>query len=325
MLLHLLHETRYDYPSPVKDAQHLAHLRPRDDGWQSLLRHDLRVAPTVVHRHDAQDGFGNGVSYFSLTAAHRQLRVVADSLVRTQTPATAQTDQPWEGVRERFRYHSGSAYDAAVEFVFASPYVPRHDDFVRYARPHFGANRGLLEASAALMTRIHEDFAYRTDSTEVHTAALEALHLRQGVCQDFAHVMVACLRAMGLSARYVSGYLLTQPPPGQARLIGADASHAWASVYLPGSGWCDFDPTNNRPPGEDYVCLAVGRDYGDVSPMRGVIHGSAQHRLNVAVTVTPLADDADEALVANTQTQSQTQGESAGAEWRPFHIQGEAE
>ena len=145
------------------------------------------------------------------------------------------------------------------------------------------------------MERIFDDFTYESDATQVNTPALEALHGKRGVCQDFAHVMVACLRAMGLPARYVSGYLLTKPPPGQPRLIGSDASHAWASVYLPAiegatpGRWYDFDPTNNRPPGEDYVTLATGRDYSDVSPIRGVIHGGAQHTLKVAVTVEPVA------------------------------------
>jgi transglutaminase-like putative cysteine protease len=141
------------------------------------------------------------------------------------------------------------------------------------------------------MTRIHTDFEYETEATDVSTPALEALRLRQGVCQDFAHVMLACLRSLGLAARYVSGYLLTEPPPGQPRLLGADSSHAWVSVYVPGDGkrgqWLDLDPTNRRSPGEDYVVLATGRDYSDVSPIRGVIHGGSNHQLHVAVTVLP--------------------------------------
>jgi transglutaminase-like putative cysteine protease len=151
----------------------------------------------------------------------------------------------------------------------------------------------VLEAANELMERIHADFEYETEATEVNTPALEALAIRKGVCQDFAHIMLASLRSLGLPARYVSGYLLTQPPPGQARLVGSDASHAWVSLYLPGEGaaagsWADLDPTNNRPPGEDYVTVATGRDYSDVSPVRGVLHGGANHTLNVAVSVTPV-------------------------------------
>ncbi len=207
---------------------------------------------------------------------------------------------PWEQVREQFRYRAGAAYDSASEFLFASPYVPRDEAFVEFARPSFLPGRPLPEAARDLMERIHHTMTYESESTEVNTPALEALKQGKGVCQDFAHIMVACCRAMGLPARYVSGYLLTSPPPGQPRLVGSDASHAWASVYCPGLGtWLDFDPTNNRAPGEDYVTLATGRDFLDVSPMRGVIRGGAQHILDVAVTVEPLPE---------TEVQSLTTG-----------------
>jgi transglutaminase-like putative cysteine protease len=190
------------------------------------------------------------------------------------------------------RYHRGSHYDPASEFVFASPYVPRDDLFAAYAQASFASGRPLLEAAQDLMHRVHADFEYATSATDVNTPALEALALRKGVCQDLAHVMIGGLRSLGLPARYVSGYMLTEPAPGQPRLVGSDASHAWVSVYLPGEddapgGWADLDPTNDRAPGEDYVTLAIGRDFSDVSPMRGVIHGGANHSLRVAVTVTP--------------------------------------
>jgi transglutaminase-like putative cysteine protease len=198
----------------------------------------------------------------------------------------------WEEARERMRYHRGASYDPAAEFVFASPHVPRHAEFLAYAMASFTPLRPLVEAAHDLMARIHDDFVYETEATDVSTPPLDVLRLRQGVCQDFAHVMLACLRSLGLAARYVSGYLLTEPPPGQTRLVGSDASHAWVSVYVPGDGarggkWLDLDPTNRRAPGEDYVVLATGRDYSDVSPIRGVINGGANHRLHVAVTVSP--------------------------------------
>jgi transglutaminase-like putative cysteine protease len=260
-------------------------------------------------------------TFFSLQTPHTTLRVVATSEVRTRPPAAADSRLAWEAVRERFRYHAGAAWDAAAEFVFASYHVPRDDEFVAYARPSFPPGRRLIDAARDLMTRIHADFIYESQSTEVNTPALEALAQRKGVCQDFAHIMIGCLRAMGLPARYVSGYLLTQPPPGQPRLIGSDASHAWVAVYLPdlpgaqdGQGWYDLDPTNDRSgwgtPGEDYVTLALGRDYSDISPMRGVIHGGARHTLSVAVTVAPI----DEASADPPPSGDATSTTAEGAE-----------
>ena len=306
MLLHVVHETRYEYTPPVETAQHVAHLKPLSTATQRLLSHELRVTPAPERQVEALDVYGNTRSFFSLLAVHDELTVIADSLVSTQPVATVQSGTAWEQVRERLRYQAGAPYDPAAEFVFASPYVPRHEDFLAYARPSFGAGEPLLMAAYDLMERIHSDFTYESQSTEVNTPALEALALRKGVCQDFAHVMVACLRAMGLPARYVSGYLLTAPPPGKPRLVGSDASHAWASVYVPEAGWFDFDPTNNRAPGEDYVTLATGRDYSDVSPMRGVLHGGANHSLHVGVTVEPVDEAAPPQAPSQTQTQSQS-------------------
>jgi transglutaminase-like putative cysteine protease len=200
--------------------------------------------------------------------------------------------------------------------VFASAFAPREAEFAAYARPSFGPGRGLLAAATDLMRRMHADFVYESQSTQVNTPALQALAQRKGVCQDFAHILIACLRSLGLPARYVSGYLLTQPAPGVARLRGSDASHAWAAIYVPdlpeGQRWCELDPTNNRigwhSPGEDYVTLATGRDFGDVSPMRGVIHGGASHTLTVGVTVEPLTDEtAPRRAVEPAQSQSQSQ------------------
>jgi len=296
MLLHVVHETRYDYSPAVKTAQHMAHLKPAHGGGQRLLNHTLTIEPAPAHQGEAVDVYGNTRAFFSLRARHEELKVVAESTVATSAPVAPQSGMPWEEVRERLRYHRGAAYDPAAEFVFPSLDVPRHEDFVAYARPSFMPGRPLLEAAQELMQRIHADFVYDTDVTDVSTPVLEALELRHGVCQDFAHVMLACLRSLGLPARYVSGYLLTAPPPGRPRLVGSDASHAWVSVYLPGEGeageWADLDPTNNRAPGEDYVTLATGRDYSDVAPLRGVLHGGTHHELHVAVTVTPLDEPA---------------------------------
>jgi transglutaminase-like putative cysteine protease len=309
MLLHVLHETAYDYAPPVRSAQHMVHLKPAHNGFQQLLSHRLTVDPAPTRQGESVDVYGNTRAFFSLQSLHEKLKVVADSLVATTAPVEPPDGLPWEQVRERMRYHRAAHYDRASEFVFASPYVPRHEDFVSYATASFAAGRPLLEAARELMERIHEDFIYEPQATDVNTPALEALALRKGVCQDLAHVMLGCLRSLGLPARYVSGYLLTEPPPGQPRLLGSDASHAWVSVYLPPEGdgegaWADLDPTNSRAAGEDYVTLAIGRDYSDVSPMRGVLHGGTRHTLKVAVTVTPVEERPAPTMPAPSQEDS---------------------
>lgn len=291
MLLDVIHETRYEYAPAVRTAQHMAHLRPAHGARQQVISHELEIAPPPVQRTEAVDVWGNARTFFSMQAQHDELKLTARSVVATSLPPAVLSEMPWEEARERMRYHRGAAYDSAAEFLFASPYVPRHAEFVEYALPSFAEGRPLVDAARDLMARINTDFEYETEATDASTPALEALRLRKGVCQDFAHVMLACLRSLALPARYVSGYLMTQPPPGKSKLVGSDASHAWVSVYVPGDGvpgeWLDLDPTNRRAPGEDYVLLAVGRDYSDVSPVRGVIRGGGDHLLHVAVTVTP--------------------------------------
>ena len=293
MLLHVRHHTHYHYHSQVVLAQHMAHLRPRELPGQRVLSHHLTVAPAPVQREDRTDAFGNWRTFFALQSPHDALDVTADSVVETTAPEPLPDSDPWPAVRERLQYHAGAPYAPASEYVFPSPYIARHEQLADYARPVFGPQQPFLDACQALMARIHEDFTYETASTDVHTPVLEALAQRKGVCQVFAHIMIGCLRSLGLPARYVSGYLLTQPPPGQPRLVGADASHAWVSVPFDGA-WHDFDPTNHRSgverPGEDYVTLALGRDFGDVSPLRGVIQGGGSHALKVAVTVAPEAE-----------------------------------
>ena len=315
MNLQITHETRYDYVPMVEVTQHVCHLQPLCSASQTLLSHAVQISPEPDGQTSAVDVYGNTRRFFSLQTSHSQLLVTATSAVATRAQEMPQSSTPWEVVRERFRYAAGRPYDAAAEFLFASPFVPRHSDFAAYARPSFEAGQPLLLAAQDLMQRIHTEFTYESQSTEINTPALAALAQRKGVCQDFAHIMIACLRAIGLPARYVSGYLLTRPPPGVVALTGSDASHAWASVYLPdfplGARWCDFDPTNNRmgwgSPGEDYVTLAIGRDFSDVSPLRGVIHGGADHVLSVGVTVEPYEPPVG---MSQSQTQSQSQSQS---------------
>lgn len=305
MLLHITHTTTYHYTPQVITAQHMAHLLPRDHVAQTVHHAALRTEPTPAVTRTQMDVFGNPRTFFSVPRAHQRLSLTATSLIETHfiryDPAQALTTPPWEQVRAHFVYHAGAPWDAATEFVFPSPYVQPHADFGAYAQASFTAGQPILVAACDLMTRIHHEFTYQTASTDINTPAHQALTARTGVCQDFAHILISCLRTLGLAARYVSGYLLTEVPPGQTRLIGSDASHAWVSVYVPNVGaegsldtqgqWFDLDPTNNRwglsSPGIDYVTLAIGRDYGDVSPLRGVIHGGAHHTLEVAVTVQP--------------------------------------
>ncbi|MCB8746556.1 transglutaminase family protein [Rhodoferax sp. U2-2l] len=324
MRLAISHETVYEYQPAVETAQHMAYLTPLNTPDQQLLSHRLEITPQPTQTSATRDVFGNTRHFFALQVPHRRLRVVATSEVLTQPSNLPHNLIAWEAVRERFRYHAGATFDAANEFVFASSMAPHHSDFASYARPSFPPGQGLLLCALDLMHRIYRDFTYESLSTEVNTPALQALAQRKGVCQDFAHIFVACLRSMGLAARYVSGYLLTAAAPGTVKLRGSDASHAWASVYLPAqsatattpafeASWVDLDPTNDRAgwpsPGEDYVTLAIGRDFSDVSPMRGVIHGGASHVLTVGVTVEPVAPIEPPRRPAQGTGQSQTQGQ----------------
>ena len=297
MRLAITHDTRYRYMPEVQTAQHVAHLQAADTPCQRVLQHQMQTEPAaqVLHHIDA---FLNHRAYWALTHPHEGLRVRAYSVVETRSVAPARPVQSWESVREHFRYRGGQACDVHSGFVFGSHHAPVHEAFLAYAQPSFRPGRSLATAAQDLMARMHRDLRYAPASTDIHTPALQALKQQHGVCQDFAHILVACLRSLGLAARYVSGYLLTQAPAGQPRLVGSDASHAWASVYLPElaahacQGWLDLDPTNNRSgwasPGEDYVRLAVGRDFADVSPLRGVLQGGGAHTLEVAVTVAPV-------------------------------------
>ncbi len=297
MRLAITHDTRYRYSPAVQTAQHVAHLQAANTPCQTVIGHAMQVEPVATVQHNI-DAFLNHRAYWALTHPHDGLWVRAYSELETRETPEATSAQSWESVREHFRYRAGQAGDVHSRFVFGSHHAPVHEAFLAYAQSSFTPGRPLVQAAQELTARMHRDLRYETASTDINTPALEALAQQRGVCQDFAHILVACLRSLGLPARYVSGYLLTQPPPGQARLVGSDASHAWASVFLPElathacQGWLDLDPTNNRTgwasPGLDYVRLAVGRDFADVSPLRGVLQGGGAHTLEVAVTVAPL-------------------------------------
>jgi transglutaminase-like putative cysteine protease len=290
-LLSVVHATRYDYDTPVEVAHHSAWLRPRDTELQQVQRWALQIDPQPdCAVQESRDVFGNWRHGFSHSRVHDTLAVTSRFQVLLATPpALDEAHSPaWEEVAQALRYHAGLTQPDAVEFVLPSHFAPRHARLAAFASDLFVPGRPLLDGAQALMSRIYRRMAYKPQSTDVATNALQALDQGQGVCQDFAHLMIGAMRSLGLAARYVSGYLLTHPPEGQARLVGADASHAWVAVWCPLHGWVALDPTNDVRVGQDHVTLAWGRDYADVAPLRGVIRGGGLAPPVVGVTVEPL-------------------------------------
>ncbi|MGE8406516.1 MAG: transglutaminase family protein [Pseudomonas sp.] len=295
----ILHDTHYRYASPVSLAQQLVHLWPRDCSWQRCEDRQLEVTPRPTRRRDEQDVFGNPLTRLALEYQHDELQVstrVRVEVLPRVLPSLGASPS-WEQARDALAYSRkalpGELLDAC-RYRFESPYVRLKQSFVAFSEPCFGLGTPLLVAVRALMEKIFDEFTFDAGATQVATPLAQVLERRRGVCQDFAHLMLACLRSRGLAARYVSGYLLTRPPPGQPRLIGADASHAWVSVFCPRHGWVDFDPTNNLLPALEHITLGWGRDFSDVSPLRGVILGGGSHDPEVRVTVLPLDDGTDQ-------------------------------
>ena len=286
---HILHETHYVYESRVAVAQQVLHLTPRDLAYQKRIAHSIGIDPQPSETTERQDYFGNSVRYAVLDSPHEMLTVRAESEVSVASRTGGRVppaSPPWESVRDQLRTARQAAELEAAEFRFESPHIQFSPDLLRFVSDCFPARRPFLEAVHGLSRRIYEDFAFDDSATSVSTPLSEVLELRRGVCQDFAHLMTGCLRVLGLPARYVSGYILTTPPLGHVRMVGADASHAWVSVYCPVAGWVDFDPTNNLVVDDEHVTLAWGRDFSDVAPMRGVILGGGDQELKVHVTVT---------------------------------------
>jgi transglutaminase-like putative cysteine protease len=284
------HETRYAYTAPVSQSWQLARLTPRALPWQSLVSHALQIDPPADERYEETDSFGNGVTHFGLHGAHRLLRVrmrcVVDVGARPLVAAAADAD-PWERVREVVRGEPPAGDLLPARMAEPTPLVPLSEGARMYALPSFVPARDWHEAVCDLMHRIHRDFEFEPGATTVSTSVDEVLHQKRGVCQDFAHLMLACLRGHGLPARYVSGYLLTDPPPGRPRLMGVDASHAWVAAWSPLHGWVEFDPTNDQLADQRYITLAWGADFADVVPLRGVILGGGTQKMEVSVSVVP--------------------------------------
>ncbi|WP_242209900.1 MULTISPECIES: transglutaminase family protein [unclassified Pseudomonas] len=289
----IFHDTCYHYDSPVSLAQQLAHLWPRECAWQRCTEQQLLISPVPTARRDELDVFGNPLTRLAFERPHDELQVNAQLTVEVLARPTLDFNQSpaWELTRDALSYSSqplSAELLEACRYRFQSPYVHLKRSFVEFSQSCFPAGRPLLLGVQDLMQKIFSEFTFDAEATQVATPLVEVLERRRGVCQDFAHLMLACVRSRGLAARYISGYLLTQPPPGQPRLIGADASHAWVSVFCPVLGWVDFDPTNNVQPALEHITLAWGRDFSDVSPLRGVILGGGNHDPEVRVTVMPL-------------------------------------
>jgi transglutaminase-like putative cysteine protease len=292
-VLRVSHRSIYRYSAPVETAQHLATMRPRDCPWQQVLEHTQRIEPVPSYRHTRIDVFGNEIVHFALDAPHSQLTMTSETTVRL-SPRWATLDPdvstPWEEVVGAMRFCAGEPFLPEAEFCFASPNIALRPDLRAYALESFAPGMPVLRGAFDLMHRLHADLRYEAASTVVDTPAHQAFTMKRGVCQDFAQVAIGCLRSLGLPARYVSGYLRTVPPDGHQRLIGADASHAWLALYCPRIGWVDLDPTNDVLADVDHVTLAIGRDYSDVSLLRGVILGGGAHTVEVAVNVAPVGN-----------------------------------
>lgn len=289
MIYRILHKTIYRYKTLVSYGNHAVHLTPRSLLKHRCLSHRLLITPSPSTLTERVDCFGNREKFFSIQAPHTELVIEARSKVKVgaRKPWPAQS-LAWEDIAKAMPHDLTLEGLEAYEFVFESPRIRTSKEFAAYAAESFTPRRPLTEGLLHLTDRIHSDFRFDSKATTVRTAPEEVFRKRRGVCQDFAQLQIACLRSLRLPARYVSGYLRTFPPPGRPRLVGADASHAWVSVFCPGSGWLDVDATNNVIPSDGHVTLAWGRDYGDVSPVRGMILGGREHTLDVGVDMEPL-------------------------------------
>ena len=289
------HETRYAHSARALTSQHVACLGLRSLPRQRVVSHRLDIDPQPAYAKERLDYFGNTVTEFTILTGYAELHVTSHHVVEVspvESSIDPTTTPPWEDVRDELVYRRGAPYDGATEFAYPSPFAEAAIELEVFAREVFTPRTPVLVGAIELMHRINREFLFDPGATSITTPVTRVLAERRGVCQDFAHLQIACLRALGLAARYVSGYLLTDPPPGQPRLVGADASHAWLSVRCLRDVWVDLDPTNDVLPDLRHITMAWGRDYGDVSPLRGVVLGGAEHLLHVGVSVVPIEADA---------------------------------
>jgi transglutaminase-like putative cysteine protease len=290
----VIHQTDYSYQSMVTLSQQYLHLTPRCFQYQQSLSHQIQVDPTPDDWSDGTDYFGNRTKNLTLTTPHQVLVVHAESTVELYARPTLEQiagTAPWELLQETMRQSQGAPSLEPFQYLYSSPHILCSNALQQYALASYTPGRPSLDAALDLTHRIFDDFEFDSEATDISTTLDEVLEGRRGVCQDFTHLMIGCLRSIGLPARYISGYILTHPSEGQVRLIGADASHAWVSVYCPEWGWVDFDPTNRSLVQHEHITLGWGRDFSDVTPLRGIVLGGGQQILGVSVTVTPLHDE----------------------------------
>jgi transglutaminase-like putative cysteine protease len=283
----IVHRTTYEYAAPVAVSHNVARLEPRATSAQTPENFSLKISPHPVLRKARADYFGNQLCFFSVQEIHQRLEITAASRVAINAtpPPDPDTSSAWEEVAQLFRDPVAPEVIVPYQFVFDSPQVRASFELAAYARESFQKSTPLLAGALDLTRRIFTDFKYDSKATTIVTPIEEVLEKRRGVCQDFAHLSIACLRSLGLPARYVSGYLRTRPPEGKEKLIGADASHAWFSIFCPRNGWTDFDPTNNSRVSEEHITVAYGRDFSDVSPVAGILTGGGNHEVKVSVDV----------------------------------------
>jgi transglutaminase-like putative cysteine protease len=287
MIFSVSHRTSYRYATPVTQSHHVLHLAPRLLPRQTVSRHGLLIEPAPASRFDRLDYFGNPTTILIIEEEHHELVVLSRSTVSVEAPPRIDfaASRPWEQVVAAARLQDGTRDLEVLQFASASRHTAVKADVLAFAAPSFPGGRPVLEGAMDLTRRIHAEFKFDPAATDISTPVSEVLKTRRGVCQDFAHLSLAALRALGLPARYVSGYLLTRPPPGTTKLQGSDASHAWLSVWTPEFGWVDFDPTNGLMPTDEHITVAYGRDYDDVSPLSGVLLGGSDQVLSIAVDV----------------------------------------
>lgn len=281
------HTTVYSYSEKVSHCQNIAYLLPQSDSRQSCDKTEISISPSPAVSADHTDYFGNRFRYFSVEQPHRQLSVTARTRIRTQDCSRSdwENSSPWETVAQTVGNPTAATDIAAAEYLLPSPFVSLSAAFGQYAAESFTPGRPVLAAALEFAERIRRDFRYEQKSTTILTPLSEVFQHRRGVCQDFAHLAIAALRWLGIPARYVSGYIETYPPAGKPKMRGSDASHAWISVYAGEAGWFDFDPTNGKAITEEFIVTARGRDFGDVSPLKGILFGGGKHTLKVEVDV----------------------------------------
>lgn len=292
MIFNVTHTTKYQYNAPVIYCHNIATLRPRESQGQELLDYKIQIVPHPTELSERKDFFGNYITRFSIQTAHKVLKVTTKSkIVRDYSSFhEAVHSEACKGVTMNDALLALKSTDAQIleakQYVLESIFIRRTDKAIRdYAELSFKGNRSVFDAAYELMQRIYTDFQFVSGFTSISTPIAEVMKEKKGVCQDFAQIAIACIRSIGLPARYVSGYIETLPPPGKEKLVGADASHAWFSVYIPGFGWVDFDPTNNQIPLDQHIVVGWGRDYYDVPPLKGVVYGSGKSKLDVAVDI----------------------------------------